>query len=745
MAFSQIVKSFLGADANSWICPPAGSSQDEILGWVQTMVRNYQLILSNSDNYRRLHNAIRVLSETPADQEINDKQHERLSKLNFNRTKREMTEMVAILSDLKQTGKYVAENNANDQQAAVLTKLYKALWLHPYTAIRSKLIQLFQYALTGEGYLMIEWSSDPFYKRSGSLNFIPLSIDDVAFTQLGKDKDIQKAYAVAIRHELPIAQACMLYPEFASKFHPNNTTPSWFRQVKSGVAKMFFSEALNISYENATNLSGQGFPHSQAPVTSEATIDIYEIYVLDFSINTTGHEVSMGANGTGEFYTVPSYGQMIPTKLNDLAGKPIMRPATREEAMLYPRRRRIICTNSVIISDGPSPWAHGLVPLARFTLSDWCWDRVGNSVAMDGYSLNKTIENSLKGFHDQLERQFQPGLKMPNSLSNATIASYDPRRPGTHIKVDPYANTTIAPVVPPEMNVIQSTALEYVELLHREADYIIGKPETRALAEAQQIPSAETFERILQMNGPMTKYIAMNVEEGLLRIAEMAKALMIQFCHSAKRFQILGKDGLTYEDWDYDPGTMTPAPIDPDKSNTPFPTTHMARVEQHQKGFFYQIVPGSSYNVVDVQRQMLLLQLWRDPKNYPMDPWTLAEIVGLNIGPPPEGANSMVERWEAWQQKSAQVGISIQQMATIAQAALQGQLQQAQMEQALMAMQAGLGGGAGSQNGAGTPEGSVIPAGRQPGRPPSGQAPPALLSRSDGNGGQRTTITESKH
>lgn len=727
-----------GETITSWICPPRESSTEDIQGWVKKLIQNYQFSLSQSSNYKKLQRSIQVLSEYNEGETIEDKKNDRLSALSFNRTKRQMTELVAILSDIKPSGDFKVGDKDLYDQAEILTNLYKALWQHPHTQVRKKLIQLFQYALTGEGYLRVAWEGDPFYHRNPSLSFEALSIDDVAFSQLPRDKDIQKAYATVIRHELPIAMACMLYPDYAESFSPSNATPTWLKKVKNMTNKIFSSEALNISYESA--MQAHGFPHSQSPPTSESTIDVYEIYIMDFSINKSGHTVPMGKSGTSEYYEVPSLGSQIPTKFNNpLTKQPIMREALRKDCLLYPNRRRIICTDSVIISDGPSPWAHGLVPIARFALNDWVWDRVGDPMAMEGQPLNQTIEMLYKGFHDMLERKIRPSLKMPNTLSNHVVESYDPRVPGRHLKVDPLNNTTISPVVPPEMNVIQGTDLEYIAKLEQQCDYIIGKPEMRALAEAQQIPSSETFEKILEMNGPMTKFVALNVEAPLMEIGEMVKSLLMQFATAGARYEILGKGGLSKQDFDYDPATLVPKDDDDDQDDI-FPTTTLARIRQHQKKFSYRIMPGAAYNLIDVQRQMIILQLWRDPKNFPIDPWTVDEYFHLNIGPPPDGCKTMIERWAWWQKESAKLGSDIQSQAMIQ--ATQTQMALQQMQQEAQAQQLGPAAAAIAQSGQSTLEGggdTILPSTRPEGRPPSGQEPPRLEQKSDG----RQTITES--
>lgn len=734
----SIFRTISNESTTSWIAPDPSESESTICAYITRIIDNYSRSLRSSANYLRLHQAIEALTKYESSVE---EKGSRLSNLSFNRTRVQAKKLVAILSDIKPVGEFESDDGELADQSKVLSDLYKALWLHPNTQIRRTLISLFQYAITGEGYLYTSWEADPFRSRDSTLSFQAFSIDDVAFAQLPKDKDIQKAYCTVIRHELPIATACMLYPDHMAYFSPTAQTPKWLKTIKNATTKLFQSEALNASYDEA--MGAGGFPHSQSPVTSESTIDIYECYIMDFSINKSGKVKKMGESGTSTYYEVPYIGQDIPTNLMDLSDpnnpKPITRKATAKDCLIYPNRRRIICTSNHVISDGPSPWTHGQTPLVRFTLNDWVWDRVGDPVALEGERLNWTIEAMYKGFHDMSERQFRPGLRLPNTLSESTVSAYDPRKPASHIRTDPFTNTSIDPVVPHQLNIIQTTALEFADRLKEECDFMIGEPEVRALAQAQQVPSAKTFEKFLQLSGPLTTFVALNIEASLMEVGEQVKFLLMQFCTAPKRYHLIGKKGLTKEDFDYDPGNMIPS------GNSIFPTTLNERARQYGRRFTYRIMAGSAYQLTDVQRQMMILQLWRDPKNFPISPWTVAEAFGIKIGTPPEDLRTELELWEWWQRKQAEVGIDLQAQGQITMAQVQMAIQQAMQQQQAQQIMTGLGVmGAGGEGGMpdmlsginGTAGTDLEKRGQ--GRPPSGNEAPHIVNKGD-----RTTIAES--
>ena len=721
---------------SDWICPVASAPDSDKVAYVTRTISNYIFSLQASANYRKLQKCIEVL--TKFEETGDEKRQERLSSLRYNRTKFQATKLIAILSDIKPAGDFETSDAALADQAQVLSKLYKAIWTHPNTKVRQTLIRLFQFVVTGEGYLRTTWESDPFRGRDSSLNFEAFSIDDIAFSQLPSDKDIQKAYCTVIRHEYPLATACMLYPEHSGYFNPNNQTPTWLRAVKTATSKLFQSEALNVAYEESMSMSG--FPHSQSPPTSESTIDIYECYVMDFSINKSGKRMQMGERGTSEYYEVPFIGEEIPTCLDDLTTrKPLTRKAHARDCLIYPNRRRIVCTNSHILSDGPSPWAHGQTPLVRFTLNDWVWDRVGDPVALEGERLNWTIEMLYKGFHDMVERQIRPGMNLPNTLSHTTRESYDPRVPGKHLATDPFTNQSISPTVPYQHNVIQASSLEFVEKLKEESDYVRGEPEIRALSQAQQVPSAETFKKFLQLAGPMTTFVALNIEGSFMEVGEQVKGLLMQYCTAARRYHLLGKKGLVKEDFNPDDlGNMVPSTEKRTLySDAIFPSTLNERVRLFQRYFTYRILPGSAYQLTDVQRQMMILQAWRDPKNLPISPWLVSETLGCDIGPIPDECKTRFEEWEWFQKKLAEIGISIQAQGQISMAQVQLAIQQAMQEQ--QAAQLGQGLGMLGELGGGEGIGMGDLSARPPGRPPSGNSPPSMQTQSDG----RTIVSES--
>jgi hypothetical protein len=119
------------------------------------------------------------------------------------------------------------------------------------------------------------------------------------------------------------------------------------------------------------------------------------------------------------------------------------------------------------------------------------------------------------------------------------------------------------------------------------------------------------------------------------------------------------------------------------------------------------------HQITQTSQKLLFLQLWK--MGYPIDPWTLGEVLNLgNVGKIPDGANSMIEKWMAWQKMQIEF-----------KAALAAEAQELQ------------GGGEEASNTPGLgPKGGQKGTG---GRPSKDQTMPKLQAKSDGRPVMRTT------
>jgi hypothetical protein len=226
----------------------------------------------------------------------------------------------------------------------------------------------------------------------------------------------------------------------------------------------------------------------------------------------------------------------------------------------------------------------------------------------------------------------------------------------------------------------------------------------------------------MDLNGPILEDQSREMERSLQRLGEQVKWLIFEFYNTPRRMQVLGPDGMTEEDFDFEPGLMIPDHMPGEDLTKPSEYSLAHRARWHAANFIFHIIPNSSYSVLDSQRQLLQLQLFRE--GFPIDPGTVAETLGLpNWGDLGDG--TMLEKYMRWETIKTQFGAELQNQAmSIAaegQAAAQMQMMQANPAAALESL-------------------LTQPDGR--GRPPSGQEMPKIEQKNDASG-PRTTITES--
>lgn len=173
-----------------------------------------------------------------------------LSNLGYNKGKRVARELVASLANFRHEGEFtVTWDDRLYDQAHMLTNLDRNWYRTTYAneAHRGCL----QYAVaTGTGYLLETWDKHYWGPFKGDIRLTAYSPADVMFVQLPKDHDIQRAYAVIIREELPINLARAIYaednPAFAAQLVPDRDQPGWLQKGLQKV-QQFLSPALRVA------------------------------------------------------------------------------------------------------------------------------------------------------------------------------------------------------------------------------------------------------------------------------------------------------------------------------------------------------------------------------------------------------------------------------------------------------------------------------------------------------------------
>lgn len=675
---------------------PVREAKDDVkLGWIRSAVEEGSNFLKGQIGWEDIDRGMDIIAG--ADEETVPST---LSGVYSNRLKRQIREVVATMSNLRPLIGFTSDNEKFLAQANANSKLMMGWWQGTFADrdIRSCM----QWACgSGTGYVSPIWEPDFWVMGRGDVKLYSYGARDILPIQIGRDHDIQKAYAIIIQTELPIARAHAIWPEYADKLRPDRQASSWFnRSRKSGrrAIPRFFSPVYNALFGDKEDVS-----------TSGPVIDLFNIYILDTTLNNSLKPVEMGDPGTKWHYQVPFMGQDIPM-LKSPDGTWLNRKARREDCLLYPFRRLIVATNKVVLSDNSSPFWHGKVPLVKFTVDDWPNQYLGFSLVRDGLPLQRSMTKLLRGIDDWAQKRVRPDvLYDANAYDKSFMDQFDPRKPAQKI---PVRNSLLAKpfevVVYPDM---PNWLLEHFKILQEELDHNLAVRDMTALARANQIPGAESIERLKEMMGPIVNDISRNQERSIWQLGEMVKTLFYEFYDTPRKVKLLGHQGLLEEDFTFTPDMLIPSGFAEDEKNPlnllPF---NVERAKRARDCCIFQITQGSTHQITQMAKKLLYLQLKRS--NFKIDSQTLAEALDLpNWGALPGNPSTILERWKAESQMDLE--LEAQKMAFI-QELTGGQVP------------GGAGSGAGGKN--------------PPGRQPSGQKPPAMTSK---DGGTRPVIKES--
>ena len=214
----------------------------------------------------------------------------------------------------------------------------------------------------------------------------------------------------------------------------------------------------------------------------------------------------------------------------------------------------------------------------------------------------------------------------------------------------------------------------------------------------------------------------------------MWKGLALQFYTTARVVEVIGADGIIAEEFPYKPEEMIPSHMPGEDTVEPSSYSTPERARHHVRSFQFKVTPNSMNQITQTSRKLLILQLWRS--GFPIDPWTVGEHLDVDMGKVPADATTIMERWVAWQRMKVEQAADAMELMEKLKQQMGGEQVAGQMGGAEGAE--GMGGGQGAGNASGNPGQAG------PGRPPSGQVAPSIETRSDGAGGQRTIISESR-
>lgn len=612
--------------AKSYEIPPIGTNKDSLLGWMLEALSEGEGWLAAQQPTTEWDSIRQMLAPAQGEQKV-----EGLSSLGYSLVERNARDIVASLSNFRHDGEFKPRFDQSLYEIGhVLTKLDRNWYIetHAHDPNRANL----QHAVAfGTGYLYQPWNKS-FWGSHGDIELQAMGPSDVLFVQLPKNHNIQQAYMVILREELPLNLARAMYSNVAHLIQPDRDAPGWLMKGLRRVQQwMDGSPALRTAGTSGGKQDAT-FP----------TVDVFTSYILDRSFNQSPTTVKMGTRGTNWEYDVPALGSPIGMGVrNPTTGAELTRPATEDDCRLFPLRRMAIFTRTAIAYDGSSPWWHGQVPLARTRFNDWAWEALGKSLLGDPKTMQDGIVALMRYIEDASAARLDPPYLYDENLASEGFANaFDPRMAGARAKANLQAGEIIKFPVPYQQYDVPQVILEHIKQQEERINKFMGVPDLVAMAKAKQVPGEGTIEKLIEMAGPLVQDMMRAQEIPQQQLGDWRKSYYFQFYTRSRIIQLTGPDGVANEDYQFSPDQLVP-----DRQGELL-SQKLDRTRNLINQFKYTVTESGLNEMKRMTYKLSLLNLRK--AGLPIDWWTIGKAWNLpNLGPEPDGTHNMMERFIA--------------------------------------------------------------------------------------------------
>ena len=603
--------------------PSAPDHEHRILGWCKEALEEGEAFLKAQRGYDRFQEIVDAIMGNKRDLRASS-----LSSTSVNHMGKVASDLTAMLTDVKPFWEYKTENQRFKEHVQITGKLSTHWWLNRF--IDLKFADGLRYALAaGSAYYHL------FYNTS--LGDLDVSAEDprdvIPVRPPSTSLSLQECFAVIHRVKRTVNYLRKRFPDKAGKIFADSDGSAVGMSGATRAGRLY--ERLGSPFSD--RLFNRG-PEKDIPRIP--TANLYTLYVDDQSTNKSGKPIRVGDEGANWSYVV-------------LPGDPI-----------YPRKRCIMFTSNAILYDGPNVYWHGLYPYCKLTLDPWPWSWTGKPILADLLPIQAALDRTLRIVDDCLEKIARPDvIADKNAISRAELDKIDTRRAGVKFHHRPMGGKGLLIQPHPGLPSDVYKAIEYYEQKLYE---LPGIRDLSAMMRLNQIPSAETIERILEAMAPSVRLRSRIIEAFMREFATMTAWNFAQFYTLPLRLSILGPEGITSSDWDFDPESFIPDYAhSSDYGNeglitqdalTRGPLPRYDRAKEFFRQVSYHIAPASLLNASEIETQMKYLQLSRAGL---IDHWTLLEVLNVpNVGNPPEGANTITERLIAEQTLGLNMNVS---------------------------------------------------------------------------------------
>ena len=484
-------------------------------------------------------------------------------------------EALSSLSQIRPALEVYSKVPAYKEQAKVVHNYMRYLWTENDLDLR--VVEWLDHALFGTGFLKQVAAPDAFFfVCKGPGEVIPVLCNG----------DIQESAAVIDRAYKPIGyfiekfgiDKCRGLEREAvhvtaglgqDQFGRPDDVPEYKWNALSPFFKRKALMRRGLWGQGPSRMGGtEGTPH---PV-----IELQEVYSDDWSVNESDEEVWVHhPDLTREEH---NYHYLVP-------------PGCR----LYPRKRLTIFAGDRVMYDGPSPFWHGQYPYTMLQLNPCVFMPGGISKYRDIVPLNGAINRAGAGVEESITNAFNRTLVgKRGAIPDAVWDQIIPGKPGQKILGNPIMQRgdifwMDSPSIPSGTN----DALNYwVQTVKKRS----GALDTQGMMRKKQQPGGEAIEQMREAMSQPYQLEGRYLEAAICRSGKQLCSNIFQYATLDGRLRVLGSDGMTWADCDYDPNIMKSFSVPP---------------EDQFRMFSIRIAPGSSHRSSRQAKKIEALTLFR--------------------------------------------------------------------------------------------------------------------------------------
>lgn len=430
---------------------------------------------------------------------------------------------LALLTDTRPTISVSSQIEAYKQQADMASKAIQSEW-----TMRNMDLSLVTTTditkLTGTGFWKIGACSP------GQMSVVPCGPENVLPIQPGFD--IQQSSAVLYRTWKNISYFRNKFPfssvglEREANFSTQQTSGDGRFNRPSEIPEVVWN---GISNGMKRLLGVQSSSSDMGTYSMFSSLELQEYYIDDPTINESPNEVLM----RHPYLSLKQHNYWYWVK-----------PGQR----LYPRKRLVVFAGRRVMYDGPAPFWHGQYPFACMRLNPVPWSFWGQSKYRDLLPLNRAINDIGAGMLDMIQRCLNPVMAtVKNRVADSMWKEFYPNMPGAKLMLMPNASVNDIKYLDPPP--IPSYVIHFLQYLTTEFDRLAGAIDVNSLGKKKQVPGGDTIEQMRELMNSITRLEGRYIEKFLEDAGVQATSNFFQFFELPVRLRMLGKDGISWEDF----------------------------------------------------------------------------------------------------------------------------------------------------------------------------------------------------